>query len=133
MVNDVSHYFNIKVYANSVQSGEVIHFVSWSGLRWELRLKYDWYFKYRAALFQVKYPKYKVETYWGNEPATAKTLEQIKQAKIVAKKRKITEYKNKLKAAEENWSTLFPIENDIQYQRAVEKIKRLEDELHYNH
>jgi len=125
-VSDVVHWFNIKVINHK---RDIVEFLSWSGLKWELRLKYDWYFKYRAALLQVKYPKFEVQTYWGNEPATGKTLEEIRQGKIRAKKSKITEYKNKLKKAELNWSSLFPIQDDIDYQRAVEKIKRLEFEL----
>jgi hypothetical protein len=125
-VSDVVHWFNVKVINNR---REIVEFLSWSGLKWELRLKWDWYFKYRAALLQVKYPKFEVQTYWGNEPATGKTLEEIRQGKIRAKKSKITEYKNKLKKAELNWSSLFPIEEDIDYKRAVEKINRLEFEL----
>lgn len=125
-VSDVVHWFTIKVINHR---REIVEFLSWSGLKWELRLKYDWYFKYRAALLQVKYPKFEVQTYWGNEPATGKTLEEIRQAKIRAKKSKITEYKNKLKKAELNWSSLFPIEDDIDYKKAVEKINRLEFEL----
>ena len=125
-VSDVVHWFNIKVINHK---REIIEFLSWSGLKWELRLKYDWYFKYRAALLQVKYPKFEVQTYWGNEPATGKTLEAIRQDKIRAKKSKITQYKNKLELAKATWSSLFPIEDDIDYQRAVEKIKRLEFEL----
>jgi hypothetical protein len=58
-----------------------------------------------------------------------KTLEAIRQDKIRAKKSKITQYKNKLEKAKITWSSLFPIEDDIDYQRAVEKIKRLEFEL----
>jgi hypothetical protein len=125
-VYDVVHWFNIKVIN---QKRETVEFLSWSGLKWELRLKYDWYFKYRAALLQVKYPRFEVQTYWGNEPATGKTLEEIRQGKIRSKKSKITEYKNKLKKAESNWVSLFPIEDDISYQKAVEKINRLEFEL----
>jgi len=124
-VSDVVHWFNIKV----INKREIVEFQSWSGLKWKLRLKYDWYFKYRAALLQVKYPKFEVQTYWGNEPATGKTLEEIRNAKIRAKKSKITEYKNKLEKATTTWSSLFPIEDDIDYQRAVEKINRLEFEL----
>lgn len=125
-VDDVVHWYNIKVINNK---RDIVEFYSWSGLRWELRIKYNWYFRYRAALLQVKYPKFEVQTFWGNELATGKTLEEIRQSKIRSKKSKITEYKNKLKKAELSWSSLFPIEDDIDYQRAVEKIKQLEFEL----
>jgi hypothetical protein len=125
-VSDVVHWYNIKVMNNK---REVVEFLFWSGLRWELRIKYNWYFQYRAALLQVKYPKFEINSYWGNEPAKGKTLEEIRENKIRAKKSKITEYKNKLKKAELNWSSLFPIEEDIDYKKAVEKIKRMEFEL----
>jgi hypothetical protein len=114
-VSDVVHFFNIKVINSKRES---IEFLSWSGLKWDLRLKYDWYFKYRAALLQVKYPKFEVQVFWGNEPATGKTLQEIIQGKIRSKKSKITEFKNKLSKFENSWSSLFPIEDDIDYNRA---------------
>ncbi len=125
-IADRMHYFNIKAIADN---REMVEFLSWSDLRWELRLKYDWYFKYRAALLQVKYPKFDVQVFWGNEPAKGKTLVQIQQGKIRAKKSKITEIKSKLEKARLNWSSLFPFEDDIHYQRVVNKLQRLEEEL----
>jgi hypothetical protein len=125
-VYDVVHWFNIKVID---QKRHTVEFISWSGLKWGLRLKYDWYFKYRAALLQVKYPKMEVQITWGNENATGKTLEEIRQDKIRAKKSKITQYKNKLEKAKANWKSIYPIEDFIEYKRAVNKIKSLEFEL----
>jgi len=129
-VSDVVHFFVIKVYDKRGGLGSLIEFLKWENLTFDLRQKYDWYFRYRAALLQVKYPKYIVDVAWGNEPATGKTLEEIRQDKIRAKKSKITQYKNKLKKAELSWSSLFPIEDDFDYIKAVEKINRLEFELH---
>ena len=125
-VYDVVHWFSIKVMDDKRQ---VVEFVCWDGLKWQLRLKYDWYFKYRAALMQVKYPKLEVQCCWGNQPASGKTLEQIRLDKIRAKKSKITMYKNKLEMAKAKWTGLFAIEDDIDYQRAAEKINRLECEV----
>jgi len=82
-----------------------------------------------AALVQVKYPKFQVDVFWGNEPAQGKTLEQIRASKIRAKKAKITEIKNKLEKARLNWCSLFPIEDDPTYQRAIEKLRVVEKEL----
>lgn len=125
-IADRVHYFNIKVINGN---REMVEFLSWSGLRFDLRMKYDWYFKYRAALVQVKYPKFQVDVFWGNEPAQGKTLEQIQQGRIRAKKAKITEIKNKLEKARLNWCSLFPIEDDPTYQRAIEKLRVVEKEL----
>jgi hypothetical protein len=122
-----AHYFIIKVYKNKPR--ELIEVIKWVNLRIDIRMKYDWYFKYRAALLQIKYPKYTVETIFGYQPATGKTAEQLKLNLIKAKKAKITAYKNKLKKAEETWDSLFPISEDFFYKKAVEKINRLQFEL----
>jgi hypothetical protein len=137
---EVVHWYNIKVRN---ERREIVENYSWSGLRWELRLKYDWYFKYRAALLQVKYPRYEVQVVWGNEPATGKTLEQIREQKIRAKKAIITKKQNKLDIFiqefvqyQYNYRSLFPIEQEADYQKhtasialAKAKIKKLEEEL----
>jgi len=80
-------------------------------------------------LLQVKYPKFEVQATWGNEPAQGKTLEKIRKDKISGKKATITKHKNSLKKAKDNWASLFPIEDDPDYQRSIEKIGRLEIEL----
>lgn len=123
---DVVHWYSIKVLDSK---RNVIEFLSWSNMKWELRLKYNWYFIYRAALLQVKYPKHSVESYWGNEPAKGKTLDEILQSKIRAKKSKITEYKNKLQKFKDAYNSLFPIEQDKDYHKAWAKIIALEIEL----
>jgi hypothetical protein len=124
---EVVHYFVIKVYTK--RGGNLIEYHIWSDMKWQLRVRYQWYFNYRAALLQVKYPRYIVEVISGNEPAKGKALEQIKEDKRRAKKAKITQYKNKLQKARQNWTSLFPIEEDELYQKAVQKINRLELEL----
>ena len=54
-VNEVVHWYIVKVLNDK---REVVECLKWSGLKWELRIKYDWYFKYRAALLQIKYPRF---------------------------------------------------------------------------
>jgi hypothetical protein len=139
-VSDVVHWYNIRVI-NAKR--EKVDFLSWSGLRWELRLKYDWYFQYRAALLQVKYPRYEVQTIWGKEPATGKTLEEIRKGKISSKKAQITKAKNNLSGYlgefehyKKSYIEIFPIEDQLKYQEFLpniillkDKVKRLEFEL----
>lgn len=122
-----SYYFVIRVQTK--MGGELVEFLKWQDLRFELRMKYDWYFKYRAALLQVKYPKFEVNTLWGQENASERTSLQIMDARIRSKKSKICEYKNKLEKAKATWSYIFPIEEDTLFQKAVDKIARLEKEL----
>ena len=127
-ITDVVHFVHIKV-RKTQGSQDDIEKLSWTNLRWETRVKFDWYFKYRAALIQVKYPRYYVEFYWGHEEAKDTQLGHIIKNKIKAKKGKLTKFENLLKKAEENWASLFPITEDEFYFKAVAKINKIKVEL----
>ena len=49
--------------------------------------------------------------------------------KIVAKKRVISKYRNKIQMAKNEWNELFPIEEYPLYKKAMEKINRTQTEL----
>ncbi len=121
------HWVTVKVHTRL--GGELIQLLRWDGMRFETRTKWDWYFKYRAALAQVQHPRAHVEMRWGNEPAIGRTLDQLNAAKARSKKAKITELRNKLQKAVDTWESIFPIEQDSLYQKALAKIERLESEL----
>ena len=125
-VNERVHWYLIRVTTRL--GGDLVEWIKWEGLPWAVRCKWNWYFKYRAALLQVKYPRYEVTCSWGNEPATGKTLEQSLRQKLSAKKGQLTKFKSLLFQARANWSELFPIEHEPDYQKAVAKIDRLERE-----
>lgn len=121
-------YCNIKARA-SRQSSESVEFLSWTDTNLERFGGWRWYFKYRAALLQVKYPRYYVELNVGSVESSGRTKEEIIKARIRAKKGKITEYSNKLYRAEVTHTELFPIKDDLLYQKAASKIERLKIEL----
>lgn len=137
---DVVHWVKIVVLDNKRNRVECL---IWKGLIWDLRMKYDWYFKYRAALCQVLNPKCEVQFIWGNEPATGKSLEQILKGKQIALKGKITKNKNKLsefisqfEEYKSKYCGLFPIETQDEFKMYVSsielaqaKIRKLENEL----
>lgn len=125
-VNDRVHWYMIKV--KTKMGGDLVEWIKWEGLPWATRCKFNWYFNYRAALLQVKYPKYEVEKSWGNEPATGKTAKQILKQKVSAKKGQLTKFRSLLFQARANWDQLFPIEEDPDYQRAKAKVDRIEKE-----
>ena len=127
-VNDRVHWYLIRV--TTKMGGDLVEWIKWEGLPWATRCKFDWYFKYRAALLQVKYPKYHIEKTWGNVPADGKTAKQIIQNKISSKKGQLSKFKSLLFQAKANWNQIFPIENEPDYQKAVTKIQRLEKEYH---
>ena len=137
---DRVHWVKIEVFD---QSRNKIEVHVWTKLLWHLRVKYDWYFKYRAALCQVKYPKYNVQFTWGNEPAEGKPLEEIIRLKRIYLKGQVTKFKNKLAEFEEEFENykkaycqIFPIEEQDQFKMymnsielAVAKIRKKENEL----
>lgn len=124
---DIVHWVLIKVYDR--RGGNLLQLMRWDDMRFETRNKWDWYFRYRAALAQVQHPRAYVEFAWGHGEPTAHTKVQMELNRISAKRRKITEYRNKLTKAEANWNSLFPIQEDQLYQRAVHKITCLERDL----
>jgi hypothetical protein len=125
-VNDRVHWYLIRVTTRL--GGDLVEYIKWEGLPWPVRCKWDWYFKYRAALLQIKYPKYHIEKSWGNIPATGKTLKQILEGKIASKKGQLTKFKSLLYQAKVNWNQIFPIDEEPDYKKAVAKIERLEKE-----
>ncbi len=125
-VNERVHWVMIRV--TTKLGGELVEWIKWEGLPWAVRCKWGWYFKYRSALLQVKYPRYEVQMTWGNEPATGKSLQQILKQKISAKRGQLTKFRGLLHQARMNWTELFPIDHEPDYQKAVAKIERLERE-----
>jgi hypothetical protein len=128
-VGEYTYWCHVRVFEKQALGN--IEFFEWTGLKWHLRLKYDWYFRYRAALLQVKYPRYNVVFNFGKEKAEGKTLAEIRNASISSKKGKITAFKNKLAKFEAQWAknTIYDISLSKDYIKAKEKIKRLENEL----
>lgn len=134
------HWVNVKVLDHQ---RNMVFFQSWSDLPTNLRMKYDWYFRYIAALKQVKYPRYSVQLSWGNSPAEGRSLLRILSTKVSAKRGTITKYHNKLTyyTAQfdnfcRNYSSIIPLEEDCRYKAykvnidfATAKIKRVEEEL----
>lgn len=126
---EYSYYVNIKVYDKDIPSGNIIEYYKWDNMKFNQRVKWNWYFKYRTALLQVKYPRKYIAFIHGKEIATKKTLENILKDKISGKKRSITKVKNIIKEIENNWMNLFPLEDQPEYKLIKCKLVRLEEEL----
>lgn len=121
--------YYIKVYDNGYPSGNVIKFIKWENLTFELFCKYKWYFEYRYALLRVQHPRVLIENNQFKRELNEKEKTDFLKNKIIGKKRTITKYKNRLSIYELNWNSLFPIKDDETYKKALEKIARLETEL----
>lgn len=101
----------------------------WFDLPWAVRVKWNWYFEYRAALLKVKYPRFQVVHTWGNEAPATLTGKQVVIRSLnnlrLARVRKITELERKIQAVKDNWQEIFPFESHELYQKVVAKIERL--------
>lgn len=130
MIKITEKRFCIKIIAGSKPGGnECVYFNK--DFTFEQLCKWKWFFNYRAALIQVGSPKWKVDlttsSYDYLPPIDELTI--TLRNKIVAKKRKITEVKNKIHFLKTNWDELFSYEEYPNYIKAMDKLKRIEDEL----
>lgn len=107
----------------------VLEYYKWENLSFELFIKYKWYFEYRYALLRVKYPKFRIEHNQLKRDLNQKEKKSLFENRLIGKKRTLTKYRNALKLFEQNWSSLFPIMEDEQYQMVLVKISRVENEL----
>ena len=102
-----------------------------TGLPFETFMKFQWLFKYRAALYQVKNPRHHVSYETGSYDYVAPKDEVLKtlKNKIIAKKRLITQWENSIALGKQTWCELFPIEDDADFKRAMEKVNKNKFEL----
>lgn len=117
------------------RGGDRVESLYWELLPWEVRIKWDWYFKYRAALLQVKYPRFIVDQFSGNtEKVDADEIR--KKNDIIRLKGNITKCNNRIvsiicdkQVMIGKWNQLFPIEDDPEYQRMELQLAVLECKL----
>lgn len=127
-VQDKSFYYRIT--AHDEQHNFLVLKV-WSNLPWHTRNRFDWYFRYRTALFQVQNPKWRIDANWGSKLLITKEEAAHKDllGKIIKNKSLITRYQNRLDNAVKNWSEIFPIHNNLSYKKLVSKIEWCHNEL----
>lgn len=101
-------------------------------LPWHVRKKWNWYFKYRAALAQVQHPKYLIEFTWGSiEPDTRTRIDFIKKD-ITTKKRMITKLSNELEKHKNHLieNSIFGLaDDDGRIPKANSKIEKYKEAL----
>lgn len=121
--------YRIAVYKGNCISYPVLEELTYDGFTLNQLSRWRWYFRYRAALFQIKYPKYFVEyASFKYDITPEKEIEDLKN-RLISRKRKLTNLKNKFKIIVDNWSEIFPIEDDIRYKNTVKKLDEIEAEI----
>lgn len=106
-------WVRILIYDGKYPNSKIKKCLKWD-LPWHVRQKWNWYFRYRAALAQVENPKNLVVFTWGNkEPDLRTRMDFVKQS-ITTKKRMITKISNELQK-HKNWlleNHLFGLDGD---------------------
>lgn len=128
--NLLTHTVDHKVYWCGIRvlekhGGKRLEVLKWDNLRFELQVKYQWYFRYRAALLQVKYPRAIVELTTGDKKPDAHRAVHLAHNRLRARKAKVTEFNNKLDKLKESWNSLFPLEEDPKFNLVQQKIEGL--------
>ena len=94
-------------------AGEELKVMSkWTDMPFDIYHRWMWYFRYRAALYQVQEPKAYITTMYGVQKDNIKktTADKFLQNKIVKAKANISRFENKLTRFRNSYSELFPIE-----------------------
>lgn len=129
------YYYNIVVRES--RHGKVLAHLFWKGFKLEQHVKWKWYFKYREALLRIKHPRAFFDISWGGyEPTEKKSQQRLLKDQITSKKRNLTKWKNKMKnykaeVLKANKTRLIKIKfsDDVNYEKAIAKIDKLENEL----
>lgn len=127
--SDKLYGYEIIVYNGLYPNSGILERYNWDGFYHQQLIKQLWYFEYRYALLKIKYPRKGIlNRSYSYEITPDKELILLNH-KIKAKKGKITEISNKIKLAEKNWNCLFPIQDDVLYIQANNKLTKLKEEL----
>lgn len=85
--------------------------------------RWKWYFEYRAALLRVKYPKAFIQLSHG--PYMYQYPEDLYKVKVRNRyrsdKTQLTKLNNMIVAVQKNWNELFPIEENPNYTKLMDK------------
>lgn len=117
------YLFWVSIKVTDFRQNKVVDFVLWDNLPFNIRTKYDWYFNYRSALLQIKYPKLQVVKHWGKTEIKKDLKRDAIVKSINAMKSKISKNKKLLATGIKNWSEIFPIEDDLIYKKVIIKMQ----------
>lgn len=124
----VSYLINIP--AEGILERKELEKLQWMFFTHEAVTRWKWYFKYRAALLQIKYPKYDVEIKYSTSDMKSTNQEiNLLKRRITAKKRKVTEFYNKAEAIRSSYNELFPVEQNPEYSTYKQIYLKKKEEL----
>lgn len=119
--------FFVKIKAGPAPGGNPTAYFNY-GFTYANFNKWQWFFKYRAALIQVNHPRWTVHYTTGFEvyKPTQEALAKRNRDKYRAVTSQITAIRNRMAHGKRNWVELFPIEDTAAWQNAECKLLELE-------
>lgn len=120
-----SYWYSISVRPKA--GAKWIEYYYWENYSMDLFKRWKWFFRYRAALLQVKYPKYIISENWGGKSATGLTKlqleEKLKKNELTTAKRMVTKITNAIEKFEiEESKKLIPNWENPKYLNTKEKL-----------
>lgn len=104
----------------------------WIGLRFELLMKYQWFFRRVAAINQLEHPRrvfgFEINRYESQEQAAA-SAKKLLANKIVSAKAIITKCENELANLRASWNEIFPLEQHPKWQATEKKMNEKRSQL----
>lgn len=102
-------------------------------IKMDFFLKWEWFFRYRAALYQVQNPKKYVMYESGSYDYAlpdSKLYDKVKNSYFGAK-RTLSKIKNQLDEIRKKYTEMFPIEEHPAWAKNMKKLKYYEDQVEY--
>lgn len=98
----------------------------WEGLRLQQITGRNWYFRHIAAKLQIENPKrifvFHTHRTTNEQDAQKAAFKQLVNKQVSAKA-KVTQFTNRIEQYKATWNSLFPIEDDEVYQKAMAQLE----------
>lgn len=106
----------INIPSKGILDKIILEEIIYKNTTYDFNKRWKWFYKYRQALLQIKYPKANIEILYETIPVQSyEQQSHLIKNKIIARKRKITEFENRIQHLKDGYMDLFPIEQNPVY------------------
>lgn len=124
-------YVKISICFNEGPIDKVLYFRN--DMKMEFFNRWKWFFRYRAAKYQVQNPKKRIIYEYGSYDYILQEVEVYEKVKnhYIAAKRKLTQAKNKLEKIKKEYGKIYVVETMPFWDENLKVIKQYEDKVEY--
>lgn len=106
----------INIPSKGILYRKILEEIIYERTTYDFNKRWKWFYKYRQALLQIKYPKADIEILYETIPVQSYEQQRhLLKNKIIARKRKVTEFDNKIQRFKDGYMDLFPVEENPVY------------------